>query len=92
MDLRERQSSEIVKAIAGGLADIGIISDAVDSGDLMLRPFAIDRLVVVMARTHPLAGTKRIALTDIVDQAHVGLAAGRCRTMWSSRPKMSDTS
>ncbi|AJA10970.1 MULTISPECIES: LysR substrate-binding domain-containing protein [Sphingomonadales] len=76
VDLRERQSSEIVKAIAGGLADIGIISDAVDSGGLTLRPFAIDRLVVVMARAHPLAGTKRIAFADIVDQAHVGLAAG----------------
>ena len=76
VDLRERQSSEIVKAIAGGLADIGIVSDAVDSGGLTLRPFAIDRLVVVMARTHPLAGTKRIAFADIVDQPHVGLAAG----------------
>lgn len=76
VDLRERQSSEIVKAIAGGLADIGIISDAVDSGDLRLRPFAIDRLVVVMARTHPLAAAKRIAFADIIALDQVGLAGG----------------
>ena len=76
VDLKERQSAEIVKAVAGGLADIGILSDAVDSGTLVLRPFAIDRLVVVMTGAHPLASEKRIAFADLLDLDHVGLAAG----------------
>lgn len=64
-----------MKAVAGGLAEIGILSDAVESGGLLLRPFAIDRLVIAVARTHPLAGEKRIAFADLLDLAHVGLAA-----------------
>lgn len=76
VDLKERASLDIVKAVVGDSAEIGIISDVVATGDLLLRPFAIDRLVAVMARTHPLAEEKRIALADITDQPFVGLAAG----------------
>jgi len=34
VDLSERPSSEIVKAIAGGLAEIGIVSDAIETSPL----------------------------------------------------------
>ncbi|WP_239503243.1 LysR substrate-binding domain-containing protein, partial [Enterobacter hormaechei] len=43
IDLKERLSTDIVKAVAGGFAEIGIISDAVDPGALQLLPFAVDR-------------------------------------------------
>lgn len=76
VDLKERPSAEIVKAVAGGLAEIGVISDAVDRADLMLRPFAVDRLAVVMARSDPRAADKRIAFADILDEPHIGLAVG----------------
>ncbi|WP_348626822.1 LysR substrate-binding domain-containing protein [Mesorhizobium sp. DCY119] len=76
VDLKERQSSEIVKAISAGLADIGIISDAVDSSGLELRPFAVDRLVVVVPRSHPLATARKIAFADILQHEFVGLAEG----------------
>ncbi|NGN39851.1 LysR family transcriptional regulator [Mesorhizobium sp. CGMCC 1.15528] len=76
VDLKERQSSEIVKAISAGLADIGIISDATDSSGLQLRPFAIDRLVVVVPRSHPLATARKIAFADILQHEFVGLAEG----------------
>jgi len=76
VDLKERSSAQIVKAVAGGLAEIGVISDAVDSGGLKLRPFAIDRLAVVMAQSDPRAADKRIAFADILDEPHIGLAAG----------------
>lgn len=76
IELKERQSNEIVKAVSGGLADLGIISDAADSGDLKLRPFAVDRLVAVVARSHPLARIKQASLADIVGLDHVGLADG----------------
>ena len=76
IDLKERQSSDIVKAVSGGLAEIGIISDAVDATGLRLIPFAIDRLVAVVAKNHPLAEARQIGFTDLLDHAFTGLAEG----------------
>lgn len=76
VDLKERLSTEIVKAVSGGLAEVGIISDAVDSATLQLRPFAVDRLVLVVPSGHPLAGNRRIAFADIMRHEFVGLSAG----------------
>lgn len=65
--LVERPSVETVRAVAAGLADIGIASDAVDTGRLETRPFAVDRIVAVMARSHPLADRKRIAFSEVLE-------------------------
>lgn len=54
IDLEERPSQEIVQAIRDQLADIGIVTDAVDSSGLEARLFREDRLVVAMAPSHPL--------------------------------------
>lgn len=75
VDLVERPSAEIVKAVTGGLADIGIISDAVDAAGLATRPFAIDGLVAVMPRTHPIAVEKRIAFSRMFGEDYIGIAA-----------------
>ena len=57
VDLEERPSHEIVTAVAGGLADAGIVADSVDLGGLESHPFALDRLVLIGRRDHPaLAG------------------------------------
>jgi DNA-binding transcriptional LysR family regulator len=76
VDLKERPSTEIVRAVSGGLEEIGIISDAVDAGGLKLLPFAIDRLVLVAPRDHPLAGAKRVAFKETLEHEFVGLSAG----------------
>lgn len=76
VDLKERLSAEIVKAVSNGFADIGVISDALDPGALQILPFAIDRLVVVTARADPLAQCRRIAFGEIVEREFVGLSAG----------------
>ncbi|MGZ9723379.1 LysR family transcriptional regulator [Rhizobium miluonense] len=76
IELKERQSIEIARAVSGGLADIGILSDAVDTSGLILQPFAIDRLVVVLPRDHALAAAKRIAFADILHEHFIGLAGG----------------
>ena len=76
VDLKERLSTEIVKAVSGGFTDVGIISDAVDHGALQLRPFSIDRLVVVTPRESPLAALRRLAFQNVVDREFVGLTAG----------------
>ncbi|MGF6174568.1 LysR substrate-binding domain-containing protein [Ensifer sp. 4252] len=76
VDLKERQSSDIAKAVSGGLAEIGIISDAVDTTGLRLIPFAIDRLVAVVARNHTLASSRQAGFADLLDHGFVGLAEG----------------
>ncbi len=76
MDLKERPSIEIVKAVAGGFAEIGIISDAVDPGCLKLLPFATDRLVLVVARANPLSARRSIAFREILRQDFIGLSRG----------------
>lgn len=76
VELKERLSSEIVKAVSGGLAELGIISDAVDHGTLQTMPFAIDRLVLVVPRGSPFAKQQRIAFREVTAEDFVGLAAG----------------
>lgn len=76
VDLKERQSIEIARAVAADLVEIGILSDAVDTGGLQLRPFAVDRLVVVIPRDHVFAARRRALFADIADQPFVGLADG----------------
>ena len=73
VELKERQSIEIARSVSAGLAEIGILSDAVDTTNLNLRPFAIDRLVVVVPRDHELMVKKRVAFADILHGQFVGL-------------------
>jgi DNA-binding transcriptional LysR family regulator len=77
VDLEERPSSEIVRAVAGGSADIGIVADAVDAAaELETFPFAEDRLVIVAPRRHSLGSRRRIAFPETLQHDFVGLVAG----------------
>lgn len=73
IDLDEKPSPRIVEGVAEGLADIGIVADGIDVGDLETRPFRIDRLVVVAPPDHPAAAFRHVAFREIVDAEFVGL-------------------
>ncbi|MFL5331974.1 MAG: LysR family transcriptional regulator [Geminicoccaceae bacterium] len=73
VDLEERPSREIVAAIAGGLADFGIVADTVDLGALETLPFRTDQLVLVVPAGHALAGRSEIAFREVLDEPFVGL-------------------
>ncbi|HZZ13611.1 MAG TPA: LysR family transcriptional regulator [Paraburkholderia sp.] len=75
VDLKERQSSETVKAVLSGAAEIGIISDAVEHGTLQTFPFAIDKLVLVVSRDDPLASRRRVTLAEVAEREFIGLSA-----------------
>lgn len=49
IDLEERLSYDIVRAVGEGLADVGIVADSVDLSGLETFAFRMDRLVVVVA-------------------------------------------
>ncbi len=91
VDLKERQSSEIVRALSAGLTEIGIISDTVRTDGLQLRPFAIDQLVVVAAPDHPLAGQKQVLFADIVHENFIGLAEGALQENLDGRALIAGT-
>ena len=64
IDLQEKQSPDVVAAVAGGLADLGIAADTSETGSLETRPFEIDRLVVVAASDHPLVAEGSVAFSE----------------------------
>lgn len=74
--LKERQSSDIARSVALGSAEIGILSDQVDTSGLMLHPFVVDRLVVVAPRDHAIAGREQVQFADIAGQPFASLAEG----------------
>lgn len=72
VDLAERPSPDIVKAVAARLADIGIVSDAADTSAVETFPFATDRLVLIVPRDHPLSENKRVAFAQIALEPMIG--------------------
>lgn len=77
VELEERPSTEIVRAVAGGSADIGIVADAVDpAAELETFPFAEDRLVLVTPRRHPLGKRRSVAFREVLAFDFIGLSAG----------------
>ena len=76
VDLEERTSVEIVRAVAGGAADVGIVADSAEVGSLQSFPFRADRLVLVTAREHVLAARRSVAFSEALDHDFIGLIKG----------------
>lgn len=75
VDLEENSSYGIVRSVAEGFVEIGIVADIVDFGDLEAHAFATDRLVLVTPRDHPVADQHLPSFRSLLDYEFVGLAA-----------------
>lgn len=78
IDLEERLSTEVLRAVQEGAADLGICHAGNDerAHDLQALPYRQDRLVLVVPARHPLAtASDAIAFADSLDWDHVGLHA-----------------
>ncbi|MDO9250702.1 MAG: LysR family transcriptional regulator [Hydrogenophaga sp.] len=77
IDLEEHLSSEVVRAVQEGAADLGICHTGVSGPlpDLQTRPYRQDHLVLIVPRDHPLADREQLAFIDSLDWDHVGLHA-----------------
>jgi DNA-binding transcriptional LysR family regulator len=73
IDLEERPSTDIVKALAEGRADLGIVADIADLAALETHLIAQDQLVVVAARSHDVVTGTPVAFANILDEAFIGL-------------------
>lgn len=72
VDLRERPSADIVRLVAGGHADAGLVSDAVDAAGLVLQPLARDPLLLLVPSAHAFARHRRMPFADALDAPFVG--------------------
>jgi DNA-binding transcriptional LysR family regulator len=73
IDLHERASVDIARALKQGAADIGIVSADIPSEGLECMPYRTERLVLVTPRGHPLAGSKPIDFGQTLDADYIGL-------------------
>src|SRR6187549_3998803 len=77
VDLEHHGSGEIIRAIAAGRGDIGIVGEIVDPGaELESFPFAKSRLVLVTSLKDPLSRHSKITFREALDREFVGFAAG----------------
>ncbi len=73
IDLEEHLSTEVVRAVQEGAADLGICNTADGIGKLQTLPYRQDRLVMIVPRGHVLGTRDSIAFADSLDFDHVGL-------------------
>ncbi|AGW93880.1 MULTISPECIES: LysR family transcriptional regulator [Cupriavidus] len=73
IDMHERLSPDIVRAVQEGMVDIGIIAGNVRTEGLEVMPYRRDRLVLAVALSHPLAEHSSVDFIDTLDYDFIGL-------------------
>jgi DNA-binding transcriptional LysR family regulator len=74
VDMEEAKSPNIMRAVAAGRADIGIVAGAIEPEmQLETFPFAQNVLVLIAPKCHPLAGKRRIAFAETLHHEYIGL-------------------
>ena len=77
IDLQEHLSSDVVRAVQEGAADLGICNTGVVPAgpELQTRDYRSDELVLIVPRGHALAQEREVAFQDTLEFDHVGLHA-----------------
>ncbi|MEO8249533.1 MAG: LysR substrate-binding domain-containing protein [Burkholderiales bacterium] len=73
IELRERLSYEIVRAVDEGVTDIGIVAGDVRTEGLEMLPYRDDRLVLVSPCGHPVARAASMAFSETLRYDYVSL-------------------
>lgn len=76
VDLQERLTHDILRAILDGSADLGIVSGEIDQTGLEVIPFSTDRLVLTVPAGHALTDQKPMRFADSLTHEHIGLHEG----------------
>lgn len=74
VELRERLSYLVIKAVSEGSADIGIVAGKPASSELEYIPYREDRLVLVTPLEHALSELSEVAFSDTLSYEYVGLS------------------
>jgi DNA-binding transcriptional LysR family regulator len=73
VDLKERLSNDIVRAVSEGKVDIGIVAGNVRTEGLEVLPYVEDRLVLVTPLSHPLAERDEVDFEEVLTHDFVGM-------------------
>jgi DNA-binding transcriptional LysR family regulator len=73
IDLKERLSHDIVRAVTEGQTDIGIVAGHVRTENLEVLPYRQDRLALVVPIGHALAEVESIDFEQTLGLDHIGL-------------------
>lgn len=73
IELRERLSHEIVRAVDEGVTDIGIVAGDVRTEGLEMLPYRDDRLVLVSPLDHPVSRAASMEFSETLKYDHVSL-------------------
>ncbi|MGE8286053.1 LysR substrate-binding domain-containing protein [Stenotrophomonas lactitubi] len=76
VELHERTSTEVVRAIRAGQAEAGIISDAVPADGLRRHVVAEDPLMMLLPAGHRFAARRSLDFSDVLGETFVALADG----------------
>jgi DNA-binding transcriptional LysR family regulator len=74
VELRERLSYLVIKAVSEGSADIGIVAGKPAASELEYIPYREDRLVLVTPADHALSERSEVAFSDTLAFEYVGLS------------------
>lgn len=85
IDLEERPSADIVQALVDRRADLGVVADVTDMRMLQTHLVASDQLVVLVGRSHHLAGQAQVSFADILAEPIVGMADTALETHLAER-------
>ena len=73
IDLEEHLSTEVVRAVQEGTADLGVCNTANGTGELQALPYRQDKLVLIVPKGHTLLAQSAIYFESALDHDHVGL-------------------
>ena len=73
IDLEEHLSTEVVRAVQEGTADLGLCNTASGTGELQTLPYRTDKLVLIVHRGHELCTRGAINFAEALDYDQVGL-------------------
>lgn len=76
IELEERDSPEIIKAIVENRADIGVFPETVDPTGLQTFFYRREHLVIVVPEDHPMADVKEASFSRALDYELIGLLRG----------------
>lgn len=73
VEMKEKVSEEIIRAIKDGGADLGIVSGNIPTAGLQTRPFARSRLIVICPVDHPIAEHGKVRFEDCLSYPLISL-------------------
>lgn len=76
VDLEERVSSEVTRAVQDNAAEIGIYASSDDEEGLEVFGYRNDRMVLVVPAGHPLSAGRSVAFADTLAFDHIGMRRG----------------